>query len=102
MFGNPNSAPAAASDRGACSPGGRAVSLGAGAADRDVGCVRHVRSAPAARRGHGRGANRRRGRRARWHYHYRDRLRDTIGNIWFTKPLLGDPGGHRVIVVTSD
>lgn len=29
------------------------------------------------------------------------RLRDTIGNIWFTKPLLGEPGGHRVIVVTS-
>jgi uncharacterized SAM-binding protein YcdF (DUF218 family) len=28
--------------------------------------------------------------------------RDTIGNIWFTKPLLGDPGGRRVIVVTSD
>lgn len=30
------------------------------------------------------------------------RSRDTIGNIWFTKPLLGDPGGRRVIVVTSD
>ena len=30
------------------------------------------------------------------------RSRDTIGNIWFTKPLLGDPGGCRVIVVTSD
>ena len=30
------------------------------------------------------------------------RSRDTIGNIWFTKPPLGDPGGHRVIVVTSD
>jgi hypothetical protein len=30
------------------------------------------------------------------------RSRDTIGNIWFTKPLLGGPGGCRVIVVTSD
>ena len=30
------------------------------------------------------------------------RSRDTIGNIWFTKPLLGDPGEQRVIVVTSD
>jgi DUF218 domain len=30
------------------------------------------------------------------------RSRDTIGNIWFTKPLLGGPGGQRVIVVTSD
>ena len=29
------------------------------------------------------------------------RSRDTIGNIWFTKPLLGDPAGQRVIVVTS-
>ena len=29
------------------------------------------------------------------------RSRDTIGNIWFTKPLLGGPGGQRVIVVTS-
>lgn len=29
------------------------------------------------------------------------RSRDTIGNIWFTKPLLGEPGDHRVIVVTS-
>jgi uncharacterized SAM-binding protein YcdF (DUF218 family) len=27
--------------------------------------------------------------------------RDTIGNIWFTKPLLGEPGGQYVIVVTS-
>jgi uncharacterized SAM-binding protein YcdF (DUF218 family) len=30
------------------------------------------------------------------------RSRDTVGNIWFTKPLLGEPGGQRVIVVTSD
>jgi uncharacterized SAM-binding protein YcdF (DUF218 family) len=30
------------------------------------------------------------------------RSRDTIGNIWFTKPLLAGPGGQRVIVVTSD
>jgi uncharacterized SAM-binding protein YcdF (DUF218 family) len=30
------------------------------------------------------------------------RSRDTIGNIWFTKPLLTGPGGQRVIVVTSD
>jgi DUF218 domain len=30
------------------------------------------------------------------------RSRDTIGNMWFTKPLLGGPGGQRVIVVTSD
>jgi uncharacterized SAM-binding protein YcdF (DUF218 family) len=30
------------------------------------------------------------------------RSRDTIGNIWFTKPLPGGPGGQRVIVVTSD
>ena len=30
------------------------------------------------------------------------RSRDTIGNIWFTKPLLGDPGEQRVVVVTSD
>jgi uncharacterized SAM-binding protein YcdF (DUF218 family) len=29
------------------------------------------------------------------------RSRDTIGNIWFTKPLLGEPAGQRVIVVTS-
>jgi len=29
------------------------------------------------------------------------RSRDTIGNIWFTKPLLAEPGGQRVIVVTS-
>lgn len=29
------------------------------------------------------------------------RSRDTIGNIWFTKPLLGEPGDQRVIVVTS-
>jgi DUF218 domain len=28
------------------------------------------------------------------------RSRDTIGNIWFTKPLLGEPG-QQVIVVTS-
>lgn len=27
--------------------------------------------------------------------------RDTIGNIWFTKPLQGGPAGQRVIVVTS-
>jgi uncharacterized SAM-binding protein YcdF (DUF218 family) len=27
--------------------------------------------------------------------------RDTIGNIWFTKPLLRDHRWHRVIVVTS-
>jgi hypothetical protein len=24
-----------------------------------------------------------------------------LGNIWFTKPLLGEPGDQRVIVVTS-
>lgn len=30
-----------------------------------------------------------------------DRSRDTIGNIWFTKPLLGEAEGHPVIVVTS-
>lgn len=30
------------------------------------------------------------------------RSRDTIGNIWFTKPLLGALAGQRVIVVTSD
>jgi uncharacterized SAM-binding protein YcdF (DUF218 family) len=30
------------------------------------------------------------------------RSRDTIGNIWFTKPLLGDPGEQHFIVVTSD
>ena len=30
------------------------------------------------------------------------RSRDTIGNIWFTKPLLGEPAGQSVIVVTSD
>ena len=30
-----------------------------------------------------------------------NRSRDTIGNIWFTKPLLGEPAGQRVIVVTS-
>lgn len=30
------------------------------------------------------------------------RSRDTIGNIWFTKPLLGGPAGQSVIVVTSD
>jgi uncharacterized SAM-binding protein YcdF (DUF218 family) len=29
------------------------------------------------------------------------RSRDTIGNIWFTKPLLSEPGYQRVIVVTS-
>jgi uncharacterized SAM-binding protein YcdF (DUF218 family) len=28
--------------------------------------------------------------------------RDTIGNIWFTKPLLGEPAGQGVTVVTSD
>ena len=27
--------------------------------------------------------------------------RDTIGNIWLTKPLLREHGWHRVIVVTS-
>jgi uncharacterized SAM-binding protein YcdF (DUF218 family) len=27
--------------------------------------------------------------------------RDTIGSIWFTKPLLGEPEDQRVIVVTS-
>jgi uncharacterized SAM-binding protein YcdF (DUF218 family) len=30
------------------------------------------------------------------------RSRDTIGNIWVTKPLLGQPAGLGVIVVTSD
>ena len=30
------------------------------------------------------------------------RSRDTIGNIWFTKPLLGEPAGQAVAVVTSD
>lgn len=30
------------------------------------------------------------------------RSRDTIGNIWFTKPLLGGPAGQSVTVVTSD
>ncbi len=30
------------------------------------------------------------------------RSRDTIGNIWFTKPLLGEPAGQDVTVVTSD
>jgi uncharacterized SAM-binding protein YcdF (DUF218 family) len=30
------------------------------------------------------------------------RSRDTIGNIWFTKPLLGEPAGQAVTVVTSD
>ena len=30
------------------------------------------------------------------------RSRDTIGNVWFTKPLLGGPAGQRVLVVTSD
>jgi len=30
------------------------------------------------------------------------RSRDTIGNIWFTKPLLGEPAGQVVTVVTSD
>lgn len=30
------------------------------------------------------------------------RSRDTIGNIWFTKPLLGEPAGQHVTVVTSD
>jgi len=29
------------------------------------------------------------------------RSRDTIGNIWFTKPLLAEHRWHRVIVVTS-
>jgi len=30
------------------------------------------------------------------------RSRDTIGNIWFTKPLLGGPSRQSVTVVTSD
>jgi vancomycin permeability regulator SanA len=30
------------------------------------------------------------------------RSRDTIGNVWFTKPLLGEPAGQRVTVVTSE
>jgi uncharacterized SAM-binding protein YcdF (DUF218 family) len=30
------------------------------------------------------------------------RSRDTIGNVWFTKPLLGGPAGQVVTVVTSD
>jgi uncharacterized SAM-binding protein YcdF (DUF218 family) len=30
------------------------------------------------------------------------RSRDTIGNIWFTKPLLGEPAEQCVMVVTSD
>lgn len=30
------------------------------------------------------------------------RSRDTIGNMWFTKPLLGGPSGQGVTVVTSD
>jgi hypothetical protein len=30
------------------------------------------------------------------------RSRDTIGNIWFTKPMLGEPAGQSVTVVTSD
>jgi uncharacterized SAM-binding protein YcdF (DUF218 family) len=30
------------------------------------------------------------------------RSRDTIGNIWLTKPLLGEPAGQVVTVVTSD
>ena len=30
------------------------------------------------------------------------RSRDTIGNIWFTKPLLGSPSGQGVTVVTTD
>jgi len=30
------------------------------------------------------------------------RSRDTIGNIWFTKPLLGEPVQQYVMVVTSD
>ncbi len=29
------------------------------------------------------------------------RSRDTIGTIWFTKPLLGEPGDQHVIAVTS-
>jgi uncharacterized SAM-binding protein YcdF (DUF218 family) len=29
------------------------------------------------------------------------RSRDTIGNIWFTKPLLGGPSGQAITVVTS-
>jgi hypothetical protein len=29
------------------------------------------------------------------------RSRDTIGNIWFTKPLLGEPAEQYVMVVTS-
>lgn len=29
------------------------------------------------------------------------RSRDTIGNIWFTKPMLAERGWHRVILVTS-
>jgi uncharacterized SAM-binding protein YcdF (DUF218 family) len=29
------------------------------------------------------------------------RSRDTIGNIWFTKPMLAERGWHGVIVVTS-
>jgi uncharacterized SAM-binding protein YcdF (DUF218 family) len=30
------------------------------------------------------------------------RSRDTIDNIWFAKPLLGEPAGQPLIVVTSD
>lgn len=30
------------------------------------------------------------------------RSRDTIGNLWFSKPLLGPPCGQAVTVVTSD
>lgn len=92
----------AASDRGACCAGGRVVPLGAGAADRDVRGVWHVRSAPAARGGHGDGADLRRGGVPPGSITAEARSRDTIGNIWFTKPLPGGPGGQRVIVATSD
>jgi uncharacterized SAM-binding protein YcdF (DUF218 family) len=56
---------------------------------------------PAARGGHGHGADRRRGGRAPGSITAETRSRDTIGNIWFTKPLLGDPAGQHVTVVTS-
>jgi uncharacterized SAM-binding protein YcdF (DUF218 family) len=57
---------------------------------------------PAARGGHSHAADRRRGRRAPDSITAETHSRDTIGNIWFTKPLLGDPGEQRAIVVTSD
>jgi hypothetical protein len=69
-----------------------------GAADRDVGCVRHVRSAPAARGGHGHDRDRHGSGRAPGSITAETRPRDTIGNTVLehgTAEILDVPGDQQ-------